>query len=80
MEKSKRVENLKGYCINRLMTLDYLENNVQFQPMDKIRLNAKQNIIRHLLAYNNYAYFLNEEELAKYIDSRADIICGFYED
>jgi hypothetical protein len=46
----------------------------------KLRIYTKINIVKALLDFKNYAYFLNNEELQNYIEDSADIICGFYED
>ena len=77
---NQRIEELRSYCLERLNSLNYLEKHVEYQPAQKLRLKTKQNILNHLIDYKGYANFLNKEELDKYIESRADIVCGFYED
>jgi hypothetical protein len=37
-------------------------------------------MLHHLINYKTYGNFLNEEELNKYLEDTADIICGFYEE
>ena len=77
---NQRIEELRSYCLERLNSLNYLEKNVEYQPAQKLRLKTKQNILNHLIDYKGYANFLNKEQLNEYIESRADIVCGFYED
>jgi hypothetical protein len=79
---SQRVENLKNYCEFKLSVIKSLlsDMNETLTPYLKLRLNAKVNILNHIIDFNTYEYFLNEEEVNKYIEDSADLICGFYED
>ena len=75
----ERVERLRSYCLEKLSALKYLESNVQYLPAQKLRLTTKINIMNHLIDFKGYANFLDEKSLEEYIESKADIICGFYE-
>ena len=79
---NQRVENLKNYCEFKLSIikslLKYMNNSLT--PYLKLRLNAKVNILNHIIDFNTYEYFFSEEEINKYLEDSADIICGFYED
>ena len=77
-----RKEELKGYCFNKLQAIEHLLNNTNFSfaPMLKIKLMAKKNIVKHLVDYETCFNFASVEDLEKYINDRADIICGFYEE
>ena len=78
-------KELKEFCLNKLQTVesmlygDDLTTNYNFAPMLKLRLTAKQNILKHLVDYETCFYFASIEEISKYIEDSADIICGFYE-
>ena len=79
---NQRVENLKNYCEFKLSIIKSLlsDMNETLTPYLKLRLNAKVNILNHIIDFNTYEYFFNEEEINKYLEDSADIICGFYED
>ena len=79
---NQRVENLKKYCEFKLSIIKSLleDMNNSLTPYLKLRLNAKVNILNHIIDFNTYEYFFNEEEINKYLEDSADIICGFYED
>lgn len=79
---NQRVENLKNYCEFKLSIIKSLlsDMNETLTPYLKLRLNAKVNILNHIIDFNTYGYFLNEEEVNKYLEDSADLICGFYED
>jgi hypothetical protein len=79
---SQRVENLKNYCEFKLSIIKSLlkDMNNSLTPYLKLRLNAKVNILNHIIDFNTYEYFFSEEEINKYLEDSADIICGFYED
>ena len=79
---NQRVENLKNYCEFKLSIIKSLleDMNNSLTPYLKLRLNAKVNILNHILDFNTYEYFFSEEEINKYLEDSADIICGFYED
>ena len=79
---SQRVSDLKDYCEFKLSILESLlsDMNNTLTPYLKLRLNTKVNILNHLMDYNIFGNFLNEEELNDYLEKTADIICGFYED
>lgn len=75
----ERVERLRGYCLERLSALKYLDDTIQCVPAQKLRLTTKINIINHLIEFKGYENFLDETSLEEYIESRTNIICGFYE-
>lgn len=77
-----RKEELKNYCMEKLQSIESLleDTNFTFAPMLKLRLMAKQNIIKHLVDYETCFNFASIEHLAKYIEDSADIVCGFYEE
>lgn len=75
----ERVERLRGYCLEKLNTLKYLDDTIKCVPAQKLRLTTKINIINHLIEFKGYANFLDETALEEYIESRTNIICGFYE-
>ena len=79
---NQRVENLKNYCEFKLSIIKSLlkDMNNSLTPYLKLRLNAKVNILNHIIDFNTYEYFFSEEEINKYLEDSADIICGFYED
>lgn len=79
---SQRVSDLKDYCEFKLAIIKSLleDMNNSLTPYLKLRLNAKVNILNHIIDFNTYEYFFNEEEINKYLEDSADIICGFYED
>ena len=79
---NQRVSDLKDYCEFKLSVIKSLlsDMNSTLTPYLKLRLNAKVNILNHIIDFDTYGHFLNEEELNKYIEDSADIICGFYED
>lgn len=79
---NQRVENLKDYCEFKLAIIKSLleDMNNSLTPYLKLRLNAKVNILNHIIDFDTYGYFFNEEEINKYLEDNADIICGFYED
>ena len=79
---NQRVENLKNYCEFKLSIIKSLleDMNNSLTPYLKLRLNVKVNILNHIIDFNTYEYFFNEEEINKYLEDSADIICGFYED
>jgi hypothetical protein len=79
---SQRVENLKNYCEFKLSVIESLlsDMNETLTPYLKLRMHTKINMLRHLIDYDTYENFLDEEELNKYLEDTADIICGFYED
>lgn len=79
---SQRVENLKNYCEFKLSVLESLlaDMDKTLTPYNKLRVHIKVNMLHHLINYNTYENFLNEEELNKYLEDTADIICGFYEE
>ena len=81
---NQRVESLslKKYCEFKLSIIKSLleDMNNSLTPYLKLRLNAKVNILNHIIDFNTYEYFFNEEEINKYLEDSADIICGFYED
>ena len=79
---SQRVENLKNYCEFKLSIIKSLleDMNNSLTPYLKLRLNVKVNILNHIIDFDTYGHFLNEEEINKYLEDNADIICGFYED
>lgn len=70
---------MRGYCLNRLNAIEYMLETVEFEPMQKLRLVTKQNILKHLIEFKTYNNFANQEELERYIENSADIVCGFYE-
>ena len=78
-------KELKEFCLNKLQAVesmlygDGLTTNYNFAPMLKLRLTAKQNILKHLVDYETCFYFASIEEISKYIVDSTDIICGFYE-
>ena len=78
---NQRVENLKNYCEFKLSIIESLlsDMNNTLTPYLKLRMHTKINILHHLIDYNTFGNFLNEEELNKYLEDNADIICGFYE-
>lgn len=79
---SQRVENLKNYCEFKLSIIESLlsDMNETLTPDLKLRMRTKVNMLNHLIDYDTYGNFLNEEELNKYLEDTADVICGFYED
>lgn len=79
---NQRVENLKNYCEFKLSIIKSLleDMNNSLTPYLKLRLNAKVHMLNHIIDFDMYGHFLNEEELNKYLEDSADIICGFYED
>ena len=77
---SKREANIKGYLLERLSLLKRIKMNCDSSPLDKVKSMAKINIITHLIDYGGYRHFLDQEEVDKYIEQSANIICGFYED
>lgn len=79
---SQRVSDLKDYCEFKLATIESLlsDMNNTLTPYLKLRLNIKVNILHHLIDYNTFGNFLDEEELNNYLENTADIVCGFYED
>ena len=79
---SQRVSDLKNYCEFKLSIIKSLleDMNNSLTPYLKLRLNAKVNILNHIIDFNTYEYFFSEEEINKYLEDSADIICGFYED
>ena len=79
---SQRVENLKNYCEFKLSIIKSLleDMNNSLTSYLKLRLNAKVNILNHIIDFDTYGNFSNEEEINKYLEDNADIICGFYED
>lgn len=77
---SKRESNIKGYLLERLSLLKRVEMSCDFNPLDKVKSMAKINIITHLIDYGGYRHFLDKEEVDKYIEQSANIICGFYEE
>ena len=79
---NQRVDNLKNYCEFKLSIIESLlsDMNNTLTPYLKLRLNTKVNILHHLIDYNTFGNFLNEEELNNYLENTADIVCGFYED
>lgn len=79
---SQRVSDLKDYCEFKLATIESLlsDMNNTLTPYLKLRLNIKVNILHHLIDYNTFGNFFDEEELNKYLEDSADVICGFYED
>lgn len=81
---NQRVESLslKNYCEFKLSIIKSLleDMNNSLTPYLKLRLNVKVNILNHIIDFDTYGYFLNEEEINKYLEDSADTICGFYED
>jgi hypothetical protein len=79
---SQRVENLKDYCEFKINVIEslLLDMNNTLTPDLKFRMHTKINMLHHLINYKTYGNFLNEEELNKYLEDTADIICGFYEE
>ena len=79
---SQRVENLKNYCEFKLSIIESLlsDMNETLTPDLKLRMHTKVNMLNHIIDFDTYGHFLNEEELNKYLEDSADIICGFYED
>lgn len=79
---NQRMENLKNYCEFKLSIIKSLleDMNNSLTPYLKLRLNAKVNILNHIIDFDTYGYFFNEEEINKYLEDSADIICGFYEE
>lgn len=79
---SQRVSDLKDYCEFKLATIESLlsDMNNTLTPYLKLRLNIKVNILHHLIDYNTFGNFFDEEELNNYLENTADIVCGFYED
>ena len=78
-----RIQELSNYCQERLQSIESLLENTtsfNFAPMLKLRLVTKQNILKHLVDHETCFNFASVEDLAKYIEDRTDIICGFYED
>lgn len=73
-------KNLRGFCLEKLYSIELILNDVLLSPAMKLRLYAKKNILKHLVDYRTYNHFLSKEELDKYIEDSADIICGFYEE
>jgi hypothetical protein len=78
----ERINMLKDYCEFKLNVLNSLLDDMghSMESDMKLRIYTKINIVKALLDFKNYAYFLNNEELQNYIEDSADIICGFYED
>ncbi len=75
------MEELKNYCLTKLQSLESaLESSAFMTPIVRLRMEIKCNVLRHLVDYENYHYFASTEEIAKYLQDNADIICGFYED
>ncbi len=73
-------EELKDYCFNKLQSLEsVLDSDVFMTPITRLRMKVKCNILKHLVDYETCFNFYSIEEIAKYIEDRADIICGFYE-
>lgn len=79
---NQKVENLKNYCEFKINVIESLlsDMNNTLTPDLKLRMHIKINILHHLIEYKTYGNFLNEEELNKYLEDIADIVCGFYED
>ena len=79
---SQWVENLKNYCEFKLSIIESLLSDMieTLTPDLKLRMRTKVNMLNHLIDYDTYGNFLNEEELNKYLEDTADVICGFYED
>lgn len=79
---SQRVENLKNYCEFKLAVIKSLleDMNNSLTPYLKLRLNVKANMLKHIIDYDTYGHFLNEEELNKYLEDTADVVCDFYEE
>lgn len=79
---NQRVEDLKNYCEFKLSIIKSLLKDMDnsLTPDLKLRLNAKVNILNHIIDFDTYGHFLNEEEVNKYLEDSADLICGFYED
>ena len=79
---NQRVSDLKDYCEFKLTVLESLlsDMNSTLTPDLKLRMHTKVNMLHHLIDYDTYGNFLDEEELNKYLEDTADIICGFYED
>ncbi len=77
-----RVNNLKIACLTKLAVAEVIleEDYGNLPPSSKLRLHTKINILKHLIDFETYAHFLNEEELNKYIENNIDIILGFYEE
>lgn len=77
-----RVNNLKIACLTKLAVAEVIleEDYGNLSPSSKLRLHTKINILKHLIDFETYANFLNEEELNKYIENNIDIILGFYEE
>lgn len=71
---------MRSYCLEKLYSIELILNDVLLSPVMKLRLHAKKNILKHLVDYRTYNHFLSKEELDKYIEDSADIICGFYEE
>jgi hypothetical protein len=78
----ERIKMLRDYCEFKLNVLNSLLTDMDktMESDIKLRIHVKVNIVKALLDFKNYAYFLNNEELQNYIEDSADIICGFYED
>lgn len=79
---NQRVENLKGYCEFKLTVLESLlvDMDNTLTPDIRLRMHTKVNMLHHLIDYDTYGNFLDEEELNNYLENTADIICGFYEE
>lgn len=79
---SQRVSDLKDYCEFKLATIESLLVDMDeiLTPYLKLRINTKVNILHHLIDFNTFGNFLDEEELNNYLENTADIVCGFYED
>ena len=77
-----RKEELKNYCMEKLQSIESIleDSSFTFAPMLKLRLMAKQNILKHLVDYETYFHFVDIDHLSQYIEDSADIVCGFYED
>lgn len=76
---NQRVEELREYCEYKLMIIKSLLDDIHNLTVDtKLRLTVKIDILNHLIEYKTYGNFLNKEELNRYIEDSADIVCGFY--
>lgn len=73
-----KVQTLNDYCFNRLQAVESVLAEIELLPVNKLRLMAERNILKHLLDFDTAANFANVEQLNQYIEDNTDIVCGFY--
>ncbi len=74
-----RREELKNFCLNKLQSIESILNDVEMTPITRLRLITKKNVLKNLVDYETCFHFYSIEDIAKYIEDAADIVCGFYE-